>query len=143
MDSEQQDTPASNESTEAPGFPYEISFIDCDSSQALRSKIEKHLLKLERVSPRITDCKVMIRLRQKTHGQKRFHIHIQLDIPGQRLVVSREPQSGDSHSDAYIAVHDAFLKLTRRLEDFMKQRTDRRIHSDPKETPSPRSNDNL
>ncbi|MBX3039609.1 MAG: ribosome-associated translation inhibitor RaiA [Bdellovibrionaceae bacterium] len=137
MNSDQLENSDTRANSEVPGFPYEISFVDCDSSQALRTKIEKHLLKLERMAPRITDCKVMIRLPHKTHGQKRFHIHIQLDIPGQRLVVSREPQSGDSHSDAYAAVHDAFFKLTRRLEDFVKQRKDRRIHSS-KEAPSPR-----
>ena len=125
MVSGQQEDLRLSESAGIPHFPYEISFVDCDSSEALRTKIEQQLMKLERITPRITDGKVMIRLPHKTHGPKRFHIHIQLDIPGQRLVVTREPQSGDSHSDAYVAVHDAFLKLTRRLEEFIRKRGER------------------
>ena len=113
-------------------FPYDISFADCETSPATVTLIEEQLAKLERHYDRITDCKVFVRIPHKHGGLRFYHIHIQLDVPGKRLVVSREPEERDNHSDIQIAVKDAFQKLTRQLEDFARVR-----NKEHKATPHP------
>lgn len=112
--------------SERPTFPYEITFVDCSPSPAVQAKIEKHLAKIERLHHRIIASEVIVRIPHKHGHQRYFHIHIQLDIPGQRIVVSREPEADETHTDVYVAVRDAFTRLTRKLEHFLKQKKDRR-----------------
>jgi ribosome-associated translation inhibitor RaiA len=103
-------------------FPYDISFVDSSPSDAVRFQIEEHLSRLGRFYDRITDCRVIIRIPHKHGGARFFHIHLQLDVPGKRLAVSREPEVKDEHTAVRIAIRDAFHKLTRQLEDFVKAR---------------------
>ncbi|NJL25429.1 MAG: ribosome-associated translation inhibitor RaiA [Calothrix sp. SM1_5_4] len=107
-----------------PYFPYNISFVDCDSSEALRGLVEDQLTRLSHFYDRITDAKVFVRIPHKHSGARLFHIHVQLDVPGKRLVASREPAVDERHLDVRIAVRDAFQKLTRQLEDFVKSRNE-------------------
>lgn len=103
-------------------FPYDIRFTDSDASPAVRFQIEEQLMKLSRIYPRITDCRVAVAIPHKRSSTRHFHIQIQLDIPGKRLAVSRDPDVTDDHVSVRTAVNDAFHKLTRQLEDFIKAR---------------------
>lgn len=109
-------------------FPYDISFADSAPSPATRVKIEEQLMRLSRFYDRIQDCKVFVRIPHKHGGLRQFHINIQLDIPGKRIAVSRDPEVNDSHSDIKMAIKDAFDKAIRQLEDFLKLRRDMREH---------------
>lgn len=102
-------------------FPYTICFVDCEPSEAVRFQIEEHLARLEHFYSRITDCRVNVRIPHK-RGARFFHIHIQLDVPGKRLAVSREPETKDEHTTVSAAIRDAFHKVVRQLEDFTKAR---------------------
>lgn len=104
-------------------FPYDISFADSDTSPATVEKIEGYLAKLDRHYDRITDAKVFVRI-PHSHGPKLFHIHIQLDVPGKRLAVSRDSEMDDSHAAIQASIKDAFAKITRQLDDFVNQRKD-------------------
>src|ERR1700694_6023143 len=73
-------------------FPYDISFPDTAPSDAIRFQIVQYLAKLGRLSNRITDCKVVVRIPHKRSGKRFFHIHAALDLPGKRIAVSREPE---------------------------------------------------
>jgi ribosomal subunit interface protein len=103
-------------------FPYDISFADCESSPATIAKIEGHLAKLERYYDRITDCKVIVRIPHKHGGLRFFHVHIQLDVPGKRLAVSREPEATDDSTDIGAAIKIAFEKITHQLVEFTHAR---------------------
>ena len=103
-------------------FPYDIRFTDSEASAAVRFQIEQQLVKLSRVYDRITDCRVAVMIPHKHSATRHFHIQIQLDIPGKRLAVSRDPEASDDHVQVGRAVSDAFHKLTRQLEDFLKAR---------------------
>jgi ribosome-associated translation inhibitor RaiA len=108
-------------------FPYDISFADSDTSPATSEKIESYLARLDRHYDRITDAKVFVRI-PHNHGPKLFHIHIQLDIPGKRLAVSRDTEVDDSHAAIQTAIKDAFQKITRQLDDFVKLRNEHKPH---------------
>lgn len=116
---------SSDVATERPTFPYRITFVDCAPSPAVQFRIERALKKLERHHPRITAAEVAVRIPHKSRGPRFFHIHVQLDVPGQRFVVTREPESTEKRTDIRTAVRDAFHKLTRQLEDFQRTRLDR------------------
>ncbi len=103
-------------------FPYDISFADCESSPATIAKIEEHLVKLERYYDRITDCKVFVRIPHRHGGLRFFHVHIQLDVPGKRLAVSREPEATDDNTDIQQAIKIAFDRITHQLVEFTKAR---------------------
>ena len=103
-------------------FPYDIRFTDSESSPAVCFLVEEQLLKLSRIHDRITDCRVAVTIPHKHSHARHFHVQIQLDVPGKRLAVSRDPKKDDGHMEIRRAVHDAFHKLTRQLEDFLKAR---------------------
>ena len=103
-------------------FSYDIRFTDSEPSPAVRFQIEQHLARIARVYDRITDCRVAVMIPHKHSATRHFHIQIQLDIPGKRLAVSRNPEASDEHVQVRRAVNDAFHKLTRQLEDFLKAR---------------------
>jgi ribosome-associated translation inhibitor RaiA len=105
-------------------FPYDISFVDCEPSDAVRFQVEHQLTKLSRIHNRITDCRVIIRIphKHRMNSSRIFHIHISLDLPGKRLAVSREPELNDERSGIQTAISASFHKLIRQLEDFVKAR---------------------
>ena len=109
-------------------FPYDITFADSEASPATRAKIEEYLTRLERHYDRIIDCKVFVRIPHKHGGVRFFHIHIQLDIPGKRIAVSREPEINDDHVDPQMAIKDAFDKVMRQLDDYVKFRREKKPH---------------
>lgn len=109
-------------------FPYDISFADCESSPATRLKIEEQMLRLTRVFDRIQGVKVFIRIPHRHGGLRQFHINIQVDVPGKRIAVSRDPEVTDDHRVIGLAIRDAFTKAVRQLECFAKLRRDHREH---------------
>ncbi|HMN68066.1 MAG TPA: HPF/RaiA family ribosome-associated protein [Bdellovibrionales bacterium] len=106
-------------------FPYEIRFDDSASSPATRDLIESHLSALPGIYQRITRAQVAVRIPHKHGGLRFFHIHIQLDVPGKKLIVSREPEANEAHTDIRLAVKDAFGKLEHQLEVFAKLKKNR------------------
>lgn len=114
------------ETLQIPNFPYDITFADCDPSPAMQALIERYLAKLARFQDRIIDAEVVVRIPHK-HGQRRFfHIHVKIDVPGRQIVVAREPEVRPDHTSIAIAIHDAFDKVTRQLEDHVSLRRNRR-----------------
>jgi ribosome-associated translation inhibitor RaiA len=113
-------------------FPYDVAFVDSATSPAVRSQIEDNLLRLSHFYERITFARVYVRIPHKHRTQGRqFHVHIQLDVPGRRLAASRETEPDDRHTDIHRAVRDAFMKMTRQLEDFVKHRNAKKGQGGP------------
>ena len=111
-------------------FPYEVSFIDSDTSPAVKAQVEEYLVRLSHHYDRITFAHVYVRIPHKHRSNRLFHVHVQVDVPGRRLVVSREPEASDKHMDIRLALRDAFQKVTRQLEGFNKSRNEHkgRVH---------------
>lgn len=100
--------------------PVQLTFRDFPPSPALSAHVEKRAAKLDTFFDRIVKCHVVIESphRHSKHGQ-RFHVRIDLHVPGKELVVSRTPE--EAREDARAAVDDAFGDAERLLEEFSRQ----------------------
>ena len=108
--------------------PVQITFRDMSPSPGIAAHVERRAAKLDTYYDRIVKCHVVVEAphRHKTHG-KRFHVRIDLHVPGRELVVSRNPD--DAKEDAHVAIDDAFADAERVLEDFAAlHKVDTKIH---------------
>ncbi len=98
--------------------PVQISFQGKDSSEALSAFIHEQAEKLGRVNARIERVDVNIQPPPGNghHHGRPFHVRIRLHVPGNDVIVDRDPTTDDSHDDAHIAVRDAFETARRRLQ---------------------------
>ena len=113
--------------------PVQISFHGLDKSEAVETRIREKVAKLEQYFDRITACRVVVERHHKTShastvGQP-YHISIVLEVPGDELVVKRDPKRDDTlkdHEDIQIALRDAFATMGRQLKDYVRRRREGR-----------------
>lgn len=103
--------------------PVQIAFHGLDKSDAIEEKIRERVAKLEHFFDRITACRVVVETHHRSHSNlnkndQPFHISIQLSVPGEELVVRRDPKETKVHEDINVALRDAFDTMERRLRDF-------------------------
>ncbi len=97
----------------------EITFRDMPASEALEAKIQEKAQKLLQVCDRIISCRVVVEANHKHQNKGNlYHVSIDLTVPGQEIVVSRDPSANQAHEDAYVAVRDAFNAARRQVEKF-------------------------
>jgi cold shock CspA family protein len=124
-----------------------------DPSVQVQDWIQQEASKLSEFYDRIIHCRVVVEVphRHQRWGS-RFHVRIDLTVPGGELVVKREPSLHSSiqhtldarmekhlevrvpHSELRQAIDDAFRAMGRRLQDYARrQRGDVKTHE-----PAPR-----
>ncbi len=111
--------------------PVQVTFRDIAPSDALTAHVERRAAKLETFNDRIIKCHVMLEAphRHHKHG-KRYHVRIDMQIPGKELVVSKNLD--DNKEDLHAALDDAFSDAERVLEDYMRQvQVDMKTHVRP------------
>lgn len=109
--------------------PVRITFRDMTPSPAVTAHAERRAAKLQTVFSQIIDCHVVVGEphRHSRNGQK-FHVRIDLRIPGKELVVSRNPE--EARQDVHAAMDDAFDDAVRILEQHTRQlQSDGRSHA--------------
>lgn len=106
--------------TGLPSFNYEITFPDFDPSDAIRADIEKYLVKIEKLYDKIIFCHVSVRAPHRHQRKHIYHINIQLEIPGEDIIINKEPEKDYSHTDIHLAIRDAFNSLKRSLRKRVK-----------------------
>ncbi len=105
----------------------QLTYRHCEPSEALSQAIREQFEDLQRFYARVTGAHVIIEHPSKhhRHGQSAyFHVRIELSVPGERLVVSREPMREEAE-DPFVAVSDAFEAARRQLQDFARRQRDR------------------
>jgi ribosomal subunit interface protein len=102
--------------------PLQVSFTNMDPSDAMRSHIEELAAKLDRFHDRIVSCRVVVRAPNRTHKGKRYHVTLDLKVPGRDIVINREAPQHQANQDIYVAIRDAFDTAARQLEDTARQR---------------------
>jgi ribosome-associated translation inhibitor RaiA len=132
----------------------QITFRNMEPSASAEEWIRDEAAKLDEFYPRIMNCRVVVELPSRHHKWgSRYHIRIDLTVPGAELVVKQEPSLHSSfqrtHEDRVVkhleihvphrelrqAIDDAFKAMGRRLQDYARrQRGDVKTHE-----PAPRA----
>lgn len=114
-------------------IPIQITFHGIDKSDAVEGKIKERVDKLGKYSNRIIGCRVVVESHHKSHSNLNtnaapFHVTIHLSVPGEDLVVRRDPKEMRAHEDMQIALRDSFEAMERRLKGYTQKvkRVDRR-----------------
>ena len=99
--------------------PVQVTFRDISPSPSLAAHVERRAAKLETFFQRIVKCHVVVEAPYR-HSNKgaRYHVRIDLHVPGKELVVSKSPE--ESKDDAHAAIDDAFGDAERVLEDYAR-----------------------
>jgi ribosomal subunit interface protein len=102
--------------------PLTVNFHGVDKSDAIEARIREKIEALERFYDRITSCRVVVERMDSRHKKGNIYaVHIHLSVPGNDIVVGREPGRNGAHSDVYVALRDAFQAARRRLEDHVRR----------------------
>ena len=101
----------------------EVTFRDVEASDALRQKIDQRIARLERYVDEIIGCRVVVDTphRHKKKG-KIYRVSIDVTVPGDEIVVNRNPEDDHSHEDVYVSVRDAFEAAERQLKEYASRR---------------------
>lgn len=113
--------------------PLRITFRGIHPSEAIEANIRSHAERLDRYSDRITGCQVVVEADHRHHRKGRlYHVRIDMTVPGEEIVVAREPLEHQSHQDVFVAIRDAFDAARRQLEDYVRRvRADVKRHEEP------------
>jgi ribosomal subunit interface protein len=111
--------------------PVQITFRDFPPSAAVSAHVERRAAKLDTFFDRIVKCHVVVESPHRHHKQgQRFHVRIELHVPGKELVVSKTPDQ--AKEDAHAAIDEAFGDAERILEEFAREHTfDMKAHVKP------------
>lgn len=102
-----------------------------DRSEAVDSHIREQIEKLERYYDHIIYCNVVVEAppSHQHHGQL-YDVRIDLGIPGEEIVVSRQGPKDKAHRDFYVAARDAFEAARKQLlEAAQRQRQQVKTHT--------------
>ena len=106
-------------------FPLEIVARDLSLTPEVEQQIRDKSAKLERFYARIIGCRVVVEAPHRHHHKGvLYHLRIHLMVPGEELVVDREPGDRDAHEELQVAVRDAFDAASRQLKDYVERRRD-------------------
>lgn len=112
--------------------PPEIAFRDVEPKDTLKEEIRERITDLEKVYSRLTSCRVMVERASNGGSTERFKVRIDMTVPGNELVVRREPRARGPRQDVHSAVDEAFDIARRQLREFArKQRGDVKNHDLP------------
>lgn len=120
--------------------PLQITFDGLAHSDEMEAEIRECAAWLERFDPRILGCRVHVEVphRHQRRGRQ-FHVRIDIAVPGgEPIVVSHHPSLRQTSKaiaaerrketeieqpqrDVDIAIHKAFAKARRRLQDFVRE----------------------
>jgi ribosomal subunit interface protein len=104
-------------------IPLQITISNMTPSDAVRSRIEKLVARLDRFHERIMSCRVVVRApNHRQRSGRLYHVRIDLALPGREIAINRDPPQDRSHEDVHVAIRDAFNALLRQVEDAARER---------------------
>jgi ribosomal subunit interface protein len=104
-----------------------LTFRHLSPSPTLEARVHEGVEHLERFHGRITSCRVVISAPagHRTKGAP-FTVKVDLTVPGHWLCVDTGRIENPRHTDVYAAVHDAFERVKRQLQNRESEQQDAR-----------------
>src|SRR5262245_16889539 len=97
----------------------QIMFRHLVQTRSIEKRIEEEIASLAKASERVHSCRVMVEpAGEQRESGNRYHVRIDLGVPGRHLVVGREPGDDASHEDLNVAIRDAFTAARRQLDEY-------------------------
>jgi hypothetical protein len=101
-------------------IPVKITFRHIEPSSAVETRVNELTQHLGTFSDRIQSCRVVVDSPHRHHHQgKVFNVKVQLELPGEDVVVDMERPQRDGHEDVYVVLRDAFDAAKRQLQQRM------------------------
>ena len=102
--------------------PVEITFQHCAPSEQIRAEIARQVKRLEKVSPRITSCNIVVGGPQTRHRQgDLFKVALRIAMPGHNeVVVDRSRGNAPEREHALVAIRNAFDAAVRQKHNERK-----------------------
>ncbi len=104
-------------------LPLQIAFHNLEPNEAIEEAIRFKAAKLAEFAEHLMGCRVVVEVphRHHQHGNL-YQVRIDLTVPGEEIVVNREPPEHTQYRDVTIAIRDAFDSAKRQLEDYVRRR---------------------
>lgn len=97
-----------------------ITFRDFTPSPAVTFHVERRAAKLQTIFDRVVDCHVVVEEPHRHSAKgKKFHVRINLHVPGKELVITKNLE--DCKEDLHVAIDDAFGDAERVLESHARK----------------------
>jgi len=104
-------------------LPLQISWRNVEATEALENAIREKAEKLDTFYDKIMGCRVVVEAPHGHHRKgKQYKVRVDITVPGEELVVNKDPGRDETHEDLYVAIRDAFDAARRRLQDYVRQR---------------------
>lgn len=102
--------------------PPEITFRNLEPSDAVKARIQEEVGKLEEIFDRVITCRVMVEVPHQRHRSgNHYHVRIELSVPTQELVVSRDPADRRTRENLNASITHAFEEMQRQLRDYAER----------------------
>jgi ribosome-associated translation inhibitor RaiA len=99
-----------------------ITFLGMTRSPAVEAQIQRWVERLDKSFDRLVRCDVWV---EQPHQHNRkgntFRVRVELSVPGDTLVVSRDAGVDQGHENVYVAISDAFRAARRQLRNFAQR----------------------
>jgi ribosomal subunit interface protein len=112
----------------------QITFRNMDSSAALEARIQQLVQKLQRFSNQIIKCQVVVEAPHHQHHEQGalFDFQVNIAVPGKEIVIGHTHSQNPAHTNAYVALRDAFRAARRQLQEYERiRRREVKSHSRP------------
>jgi cold shock CspA family protein/ribosome-associated translation inhibitor RaiA len=94
-----------------------------EHSEAIEALVREKAAKLDTFSDHIMSCRVVVEPAGKHHLHGNlYEVRIDLTVPGEEIIVTREPSEHTEYRDIHVALRDAFDSTRRKLEDYVRRR---------------------
>lgn len=114
-------------------IPLRLRFHGIGPSEAIERRVRERVDQLSRYHDRIIDCHVVVESphHHRRHGRI-YQLHIDVNVPGGKLVVNQSGDDKHEHEDVYVAIRDGFRAMERQLKQFAARRSnDVKSHEAP------------
>jgi cold shock CspA family protein len=103
--------------------PVDIAFRQFEPSEEIRSEIAAQAQRLEKFSPRITSCHVVVNGPQTRHRNgDLFNIRLRIAMPGHKdVVVDRRRGDAPEREHPRVAIREAFDAAVRQIEEAQRE----------------------
>ncbi len=115
-------------------IPLELAFKNMEPTAAMESLVRERVDRLTHLNRDIIVCRVVVEAPHRSGNEdvKGYRVRIELSVPGDEVVVSRDRSHKRDEYDPYVSIREAFGAAERQLKSYAgRQRKSRRPQTGP------------